>query len=99
MTVPATGSVLHSSAFTYAPASFALSANGGAVAATTTGALPTVNQIRFGANGISGSGQGMWINSFRYVPARLADFQLQALTEMPLVPTLDVNFLNNLYEA
>jgi len=39
------------------------------------------------------------IRSIRYVPARLADFQLQALTELPLVPTLDADFINNLYEA
>jgi hypothetical protein len=39
------------------------------------------------------------IRAIRYVPVRAADFQLQALTELPLVPTLDVDFLNNLYEA
>jgi hypothetical protein len=39
------------------------------------------------------------IRSIRYVPVRAADFQLQALTELPLVPTLDVDFINNLYEA
>jgi hypothetical protein len=39
------------------------------------------------------------IRSIRYVPVRAADFQLQALTELPLVPTLDADFINNLYEA
>jgi hypothetical protein len=40
-----------------------------------------------------------WFRSIRYVPVRAADFQLQALTELPLVPTLDADFINNLYEA
>jgi len=80
LSVSAVGSTVHSSAYTYAPASFAASSSGGAVSSVTSGSLPTVNQIRLGASGISGSGQGMWINSFRYVPVRAADFQLQQVT-------------------
>jgi hypothetical protein len=97
VSVSATITVPHKAALAYASNDFAISSVGSAVVTDTSGTIPTVNQIRFG-NQVSG-GQAMWLRSIRYVPVRAADFQLQALTEMPLVPTLDVDFLNNLYEA
>jgi hypothetical protein len=68
----------HKAAFAYATNDFALSSIGGAVSTDTSGTIPTVNQIRFGVQ-ISG-GQAMWLRSFRYVPVRAADFQLQQVT-------------------
>jgi hypothetical protein len=65
---------------------------------TSTTGIATADRLSIGnynsLNQLNGH-----IRSIRYVPVRAADFQLQALTELPLVPTLDVNFLNNLYEA
>jgi hypothetical protein len=68
----------HKAAFAYATNDFALSSIGGAVSTDTSGTIPTINQIRFGVQ-ISG-GQAMWLRSFRYVPVRAADFQLQQVT-------------------
>jgi hypothetical protein len=79
---------------------FAASLNGGTVVTDTSGTMPTVSRLVLGANG---EGSAAFLNghirSIRYVPVRAADFQLQALTELPLVPTLDADFINNLYEA
>jgi hypothetical protein len=78
ISVATTVTVPHKAAFAYAANDFALSSVGSAVVTDTSGTIPTVNQIRFG-NQISG-GQAMWLRSFRYVPVRAADFQLQQVT-------------------
>jgi hypothetical protein len=69
--------------------------NGGIVSSTALTVTPTGASDLFYINPFMNG----WFRSIRYVPVRAADFQLQALTELPLVPTLDVDFINNLYEA
>jgi len=81
---------------------FAASRNGGTVVSDTAGAVPVgVNRLNIGADpsGAAVNVSNGHIRYAAYYPVRLADFQLQALTELPLVPTLDLDFLNNLYEA
>jgi hypothetical protein len=86
-------------ALTYKANDAALSLGGATPATDTSCTIPTIDRLLFG-NATSGTDQtGGHIRSIRYVPVRAADFQLQALTELPLVPTLDVDFINNLYEA
>ena len=80
MVVSVAPSVLHTTANAYARDNFGISAGGGAVTTDTAGTIPSVNQLRFGASSIAGGGQGLWVTSFRYIPVRSADFQLQALT-------------------
>jgi hypothetical protein len=60
-----------------------------------------VNRLNIGADpsGAAVNVSNGHIRSVNYYPVRLADFQLQALSELPLVSTLDLDFLNNLYEA
>jgi hypothetical protein len=81
--------------YAYEVNSFSAAMNGSLGLPDTSGTLPTPNRLAFGA---------VWpvnghVRNIRFIPARAADFQLQALTELPLVPTLDLDFLNNLYEA
>ena len=81
---------------------FAASRNGGTVVSDTAGAVPVgVNRLNIGADpsGAAVNVSNGHIRYAAYYPVRLADFQLQALTELPLVPTLDADFINNLYEA
>ena len=80
---------------------FAWASNGAAPATDSTGVVPALSdQLRFGrAINTDASFINGHIRSIDYIPTRIADFQLQALTELPLVPTLDLDFLNNLYEA
>jgi hypothetical protein len=79
---------------------FAFARNGAAPSTDTSGTLPTVSRLSIGTNATASSEFiNGHIRSIRYVPVRAADFQLQALTELPLVPTLDLDFLNSLYEA
>jgi hypothetical protein len=90
-------SITNRAAFGYQAANNAASVNGAvAVASSATG--PTdATYLEIGSAGASYFNG--WLRSIRYVPVRAADFQLQALTELPLVPTLDLDFLNSLYEA
>lgn len=84
----------------YSPTNPALAVlNGGTVGTGTEVWSAAADQLRLGANVISSRFLNGHIRSIDYIPARAADFQLQALTELPLVPTLDLDFLNNLYEA
>ena len=86
-------------ALTYKANDAALSLGGATPATDTSCTIPTIDRLLFG-NATSGTDQtGGHIRSIRYAPVRAADFQLQALTELPLVPTLDADFINNLYEA
>ena len=81
---------------------FAASRNGGTVVSDTAGAVPVgVNRLNIGADpsGAAVNVSNGHIRYAAYYPVRLADFQLQALTELPLVPTLNLDFLNNSYEA
>lgn len=64
----------------YAVNNFALSLNGGTVVTDTTGTVPTVNTLTFGANEFDASRLNGHIRSIRFIPARAADFQLQALS-------------------
>lgn len=86
-------------ALTYKANDAALSLGGAAPATDTSSTIPSIDRLLFG-NATSGTDQASGhIRSVNYYPVRLADFQLQGLTELPLVPTLDLDFLNNLYEA
>jgi len=80
---------------------FAGTLNGGTPATDTSGVVTTaVDRLFIGSGGSAPSDQiSCHIRYAAYYPVRLADFQLQALTELPLVSTLDLDFLNNLYEA
>jgi hypothetical protein len=82
----------------YATANYGYTLNGGTVATDTSALVNSPTQLNLGyldtGNYLNGH-----IRSVAYYPVRAADFQLQALTELPLVPTLDADFINNLYEA
>jgi len=67
-------------AFGYATNDFSIAANGTLGTSDTSGTVPTVDRLTFGANNIAGNGQAFWLRSVQYYPVRLADFQLQALT-------------------
>ena len=58
---------------------FAFSVNGAAVGTDTSGTIPTVNQLQVGRTGTSILLNGH-IRNIRFIPARAADFQLQALS-------------------
>jgi hypothetical protein len=66
-------------ALAYRAADFAGCLNGGTVATSATGTLPTVTSLRFGrlvgANYLNG-----WISRLAYYPTRLSDATLQGLT-------------------
>jgi hypothetical protein len=66
-------------ALAYRAADFAGCLNGGTVATSATGTLPTVTSLRFGrlvgANYLNG-----WIRRIAYYPTRLPDTTLQGLT-------------------
>ena len=79
-TVPAISSGKASAA--YAVNNFASSVAGGAVVTDNSGSLPVVSQLQLGALTTAARLNG-WLRSFRYVPVRAADFQLQALTAPP----------------
>lgn len=64
----------------YAVNNFALSLNGGTVVTDTTGTVPTVNTLTFGANEFDASRLNGHIRAIRFIPARAADFQLQGLS-------------------
>jgi hypothetical protein len=75
---------------------FAFVVNGGTPLTDTSGAMPvSLNRLEIPGSNFGSS----HVRAIRYVPVRAADFQMQALTELPLVPTLDADFINNLYEA
>jgi hypothetical protein len=96
----ATQNATHKMGTAYQANNFAGSVDGSIAATDTSGSLPTVNRLSIGSSGTAATAfANGHIRSIRYVPVRAADFQLQALTELPLVPTLDVDFINNLYEA
>jgi hypothetical protein len=86
------------SAGAYSAGNNAASTNGAAVTTDAGSTYGSPTQFDVG-NIAGGSFFNGWLRSIRYVPVRAADFQLQALTELPLVPTLDLDFLNSLYEA
>ena len=86
-------------AYAYKANDFAASRNGGTVATDTSGTLPSPTVLGICSNSANSLFLSGHIRSIDYIPTRIADFQLQALTELPLVPTLDLDFLNNLYEA
>jgi hypothetical protein len=77
---------------------FSAVTNGATPVTDTSGSVASDIALLAFNGGTFSAGQ-TWFRSIRYVPVRAADFQLQALTELPLVPTLDADFINNLYEA
>jgi hypothetical protein len=85
----------------YAANNFAASIGGGAVVSDTSGSVPTgLNKLSIGTSAAATAGYlNGHIRSIDYYPARLADFQLQALTELPLVATLNLDFINGMYDA
>ena len=76
-----TANITNKIAGAYKASNFAASVGGGAVVATTSGTIPTVDRAVIGglevntANRFNGH-----IRSIDYIPTRIADFQLQALT-------------------
>jgi len=71
----------HKMAGAYRTNDFAASVDGSSVATDTSGTLPTPTRLTIGANGpATGSFANGHIRSINYVPARAADFQLQALS-------------------
>jgi hypothetical protein len=61
---------------------FATSANGGAVLTDTSGTIPVVNETRFGASGTGAGVLNGHIRKVSFYPKRLADAELQALTQI-----------------
>jgi hypothetical protein len=60
---------------------FASVANGGSAAADTSGTLPTVDRLFFGANAVGNTGfLNGTISQIAYYPRRLANSELQAIT-------------------
>lgn len=80
--IPATTSASadNKTAFGYLTNDFAIAANGTLGSTDTSGTLPTVDRLTFGANSIGGSGQAFWLRSIAYYNTRLSNAQLQGLT-------------------
>ena len=72
-----TANTPYKTAYSLSNNDFALSLNGGSVAADTSGPVPTINQVKigFGYDYLNGH-----IKSVQYYPLRLSNAQLQALT-------------------
>ena len=76
----------HKMAGAYRTNDFAASVDGSSVATDTSGTLPTPTRLSIGANGpATGSFANGHIRSINFIPARAADFQLQALTAQSIV--------------
>ena len=76
----------HKMAGAYRTNDFAASVDGSSVATDTSGTLPTPTRLTIGANGpATGSFANGHIRNIRFIPARAADFQLQALSTQPIV--------------
>jgi hypothetical protein len=67
-------------ALAYAVNNFASSNNGGAVAVSSSGSVPTVSILRLGAVSSSGSFLNGYLQRITYYPRRVANYELQALT-------------------
>lgn len=73
-TVPAfTATSVNKVCGAYKTNSFAASANGTAPSTDSAGALPTVNQLRFGSN--------LWVRDLNYWPQRLTNAEVQAFAK------------------
>ena len=66
-------------AYAYRVNDFAFARNGGLVGTDTTGTVPVVDRFMIGGFGANASLNGH-IRNIRFIPARAADFQLQALS-------------------
>ena len=75
---------------------FAVSANGGTVATDTSGTLAAPTQMMIGST--NGSFNG-WIAQIVYFNTRQPNSQLQTLTAPSLAPTLNLDFINNVYNV
>jgi hypothetical protein len=67
-------------ALAYASNDFATSVSGQAPVTDTSGALPTVDRMLFGATGSGVVTWNSWIRRIAYYPVRLPNAQLQAIT-------------------
>jgi len=94
-----TGVLTGKNALAYNTNDFAVSTNGGAAATDTSGTVPTNNQVSLGRAFDGSLNINGHIRSIDYYPARLANFQIQALTELSLVATLNLDFINGMYDA
>lgn len=83
-------------ASTYKLNDFAVSANGGTVATDTSGTLAAPTQMMIGSN--NGSFNG-WIAQIAYFNTRQPNAKLQTLTAPALVPSLSLDFINNVYNV
>ena len=88
-------------AYAYATNNFAASINGGVAITDVSGTVPvTMTRMISGANSISASSYlNGHIRSVRYYQTRLSDAQLRALTEPALIPSLNLDFINSVYEV
>ena len=75
-----TGS-LFAQANAYKAADFAISTNGGTVSTASSGAVPVVNKMVIGANVGGGAAVNGTIKRLTYFPTRLANTNLQAITQ------------------
>jgi hypothetical protein len=71
---------LRKQASAYKTDDFATSVNASSVATDTSGTIPVVNQIRFGATQAGGAVLGGRIRKFAFYPKALGATELQALT-------------------
>lgn len=81
---------------------FAASRNGAAVVVDTLGAVPVgVTQLNIGADpsGAAVNVSNTHIRQVVYYNTRLPNAQLQTLSELPLITTLSLDFLNGVYEG
>jgi hypothetical protein len=86
-------------AYAYKVNDFAASQNGATVLTDTSGTLPSPTVFGIGSNSAGSLFLSGHIRSINFIPTRIADFQLQALTELPLVATLNLDFINGMYDA
>ena len=76
---PASGAVIKA-AGAYRLNDFALSLDAGSVVTDTTGTVPTVDALGIGVSSLGLTPVNGHIRNIRFIPARAADFQLQALS-------------------
>jgi hypothetical protein len=84
----------------YTANDFSFCVNGGTVSTDTTGTPPTdIAVLRLGAFGGNPTFLNGHLRSIAYFNNRLSNAQLQALTELPLITSLSLDFINGVYEG
>jgi hypothetical protein len=88
-----------SMAYAYRTNDFVASRNGGTVVTDTTGTLPSPTALGIGSNAANALFLSGHLRSIAYFNNRLSNAQLQALTELPLITSLSLDFINGVYEG